>query len=279
MLATLGGVAVLVTGIGIGLWQRTPTGRPNAPAPTSTAAATPRKPSNTPAPTASSSFIEDLGSGVKLELVRVPGGSFQMGSNNGSDDEKPVHQVTVSPFAIGKYEVTQAQWQAVMGHNPSNFKGDDLPVENVSWDDAQEFCRTLSQRTAQSYRLPTETEWEYACRAGPTGDYAGNLDAMAWYDKNSENKTHAVGQKQPNAWGLYDMHGNVWEWCADWYEGSYYGQSAAADPPGPTSGSLRVGRGGGWVNTAAGCRSAFRYASSPGNRGGNLGFRLVRSAR
>lgn len=223
-------------------------------------------------------YIENL-NGVSLEMIAVPGGSFQMGSNNGSDNEKPAHQVTVSSFAMGKYEVTQSQWQAVMGNNPSSFKGDDLPVENVSWEEAQAFCRKLSQHTGQTYRLPTEAEWEYACRAGSTGDYAGNFDAMAWYNKNSGSKTHVVGQKQPNAWGLYDMHGNVWEWCQDWYGSNYYSQSPSTDPQGPSSGSLRVIRGGGWGIFAANCRSASRLRSAPDERAGHLGFRLLRTAR
>ena len=146
-------------------------------------------------------------------MVYVTGGTFLMGSpDNEPDrdsDERPQHRVTVPGFSMGKYEITQAQWKAVMGTNPSYFKGDNLPVENVSWNDAKEFCSKLSQMTGKQYRLPTEAEWEYACRAGTTGPYAGNLDAMAWYSNNAGFKTHPVGQKRPNAFGLYDMHGNV----------------------------------------------------------------------
>jgi formylglycine-generating enzyme required for sulfatase activity len=180
-----------------------------------------------------------------INFARISAGEFQMGFGN-SGDESPVHRVKISrDFEMGKCEVTQAQWQAVMSNNPSSFKGDNLPVENVSWNDAQEFIRKLNQADSKyQYRLPTEAEWEYACRAGTTGDYAGNLDDMAWYSNNSGSKTHAVGQKQANKWGLYDMHGNVWEWCQDWYDSNYYRQSPGADPTGPTAGSIRVYRGG-----------------------------------
>lgn len=212
---------------------------------------------------------------LKIEMVEIPGGTFWMGSENG-DDEKPVHQVTVAPFAIGKYPVTQAQWQEVMSSNPSHFKGDDLPVERVSWEDAQEFCRKLSQRTGQTYRLPTEAEWEYACRAGTTGDYAGKLDDMAWYRENSDNKTHPVGQKQPNAWGLYDMHGNVWEWCEDIWHESYEG--APSDSSAwlrDEDSEYRVLRGGSWLSLARACRSAYRSGDEPGMLDSGSGFRVV----
>jgi formylglycine-generating enzyme required for sulfatase activity len=179
---------------------------------------------------------------------------------------------------MGKYEVTQAQWEAVMGNNPSRFKGPNRPVEMVSWDDAQAFIAALNRRNdGYVYRLPTEAEWEYACRAGSTGDYAGKLDEMGWYEENAGRQTHPVGQKQPNAWGLYDMHGNVSEWCQDSYR--LYPDGVVTDPQGPSSDSNRVIRGGGWGYAAAYCRSAYRYGLSPGYRDLALGFRLVRTAK
>ena len=181
---------------------------------------------------------------------------------------------------MGKYEVTQAQWKAVMGSNPSRFKGDNLPVENVSWDDVQAFIRKLNQLTGKRYRLPTEAEWEYAARGGNKSrgyKYAGgnNIDEVAWYDGNSGERTHPVGKKRPNELGLYDMSGNVWEWCSDWYDEDYYGNSPQNNPQGPASGSSRVFRGGSWLNYAILCRSASRYYSTPDSRYGLIGFRLV----
>ena len=218
-----------------------------------------------------------VNSAPDIEMVKIPAGSFMMGSDNGESDEKPVHRVNISnSFYMGKYEVTRAQWKAVTGNNPSYFKGDDLPVEQVSWDDVKDFIRKLNNlQSDYEYRLPTEAEWEYACRAGTTGDYAGNLDSMAWYGANSGNKTHSVGQKQPNAFGLYDMHGNVWEWTEDWY-GSY-SSGTVTDPTGGLSGSRRVGRGGGWFSSAVDLRSAVRGGDAPSDRLNNLGFRLARN--
>lgn len=214
------------------------------------------------------------------DFVRVSAGEFMMGSERG-DDEKPVHRVRISQgFELGKYEVTQAQWEAVMGQNPSHFKGASLPVGSVSWEDVQRFLERLNEKDDSFvYRLPTEAEWEYACRAGSSGDYAGSLDAMAWYEGNSGKETHPVGQKQPNAWGLYDMHGNVWEWVQDWYGESYYGGSPMTDPRGPGTGSDPVMRGGSWHHLAVGCRSAIRGDDAPGDRDVYLGFRLVRALR
>jgi formylglycine-generating enzyme required for sulfatase activity len=167
------------------------------------------------------------------------------------------------------------------GRQSSRFKGDDLPVENVSWNDAKEFCRKLSQMTGKEYRLPTEAEWEYACRAKTTGAYAGDLDAMAWYSKNSDSRTHPVGQKQPNAFGLYDMHGNVWEWCEDVWHDNYNGapDDGRAWVDISARGSYRVVRGGGWNGNAVLCRSAFRVWVTPGGRHVSLGFRLLRTYR
>jgi formylglycine-generating enzyme required for sulfatase activity len=221
---------------------------------------------------------------IGMDFVLIPAGTFLMGSNDGSNDEKPVHEVRLSKsFYLGKYEVTQGQWQAIMGTNPSNFKGDaNLPVENVSWNEMQEFIRKLNAKEGDTkYRLPTEAEWEYAARAGTTTAYSfGNderqLGEYAWYSPNSGNKTHPVGQKKPNAWGLYDMHGNVWEWVQDWY--GPYTAGSAVDPAGPASGSFRVHRGGGWTLVAWFCRPAYRNNGAPGGRGSHLGFRLLRTA-
>jgi len=215
------------------------------------------------------------------EMVQVPAGSFDMGSNNGDNDEKPVHRVTISrSFAIGKTEVTQGQWRAVMGSNPSRFSscGDDCPVESVSWDDAKEFMRKLNQKTGKTYRLPSEAEWEYACRAGRQQDYCGgdNVDSVAWYDGNSGSKTHPAGQKQANAWGLYDMSGNVWEWVEDCWNGSYNG--APSDGGVWTAGECgrRVLRGGSWGNGPRNVRSAKRNGGGTTGRDDGLGFRLAR---
>ncbi len=228
-----------------------------------------------------------LGNDVTLELVRINAGSFQMGSlscgNIMNLSQCPRHQVTISQwFYIGKYEVTQAQWQAVMSSKPSDFKncGGNCPVEQVSWDDVKEFIERLNaRRDENTYRLPTEAEWEYAARAGTTGDYAGNLDEMAWYYKNARNTTHPVGTKSPNAWGLYDMHGNVFEWVRDWLSESYYSQSPSEDPPGPGSGSYRVLRGGSWYSGEGGHRSASRHAYPSEYRKNYLGFRVVAAVR
>ncbi len=221
-------------------------------------------------------------------------GSFTMGSpesEDGRENDETQHRVTLTKgYWLGETEVTQGQWKSVMGSNPSYFKGDNRPVENVSWDDCQEFIRKVNAEAERQFggeaRLPTEAEWEYACRAGSTGAYAGtgDLDSMGWYGGNSGSKTHPVGQKRPNAWGFYDMHGNVWEWCNDWY-GSYPSGSVT-DPAGAASGDLRVLRGGGWNDGARYCRSAFRlgnfpadrYWLDPGDRGGDIGFRLACSA-
>ncbi|WP_455949669.1 formylglycine-generating enzyme family protein, partial [Odoribacter laneus] len=216
-------------------------------------------------------------------MVQVDGGRFQMGgtSEQGNDadrDEKPVHEVTLSDYYMGKYEVRQSEWEAVMGNNPSYFKGDDLPVENVSWEDCHEFIGRLNALTGLSFKLPTEAQWEYAARGGNLSKgykYSGsnNLGEVGWYGSNSGTYTHRLGEKQPNELGLYDMSGNVWEWCEDWSGG--YIVTSQRDPLGAASGSNRVDRGGSWGNEARYCRVSYRDSGTPGDRYGNLGFRLV----
>ncbi|MBQ9771104.1 MAG: SUMF1/EgtB/PvdO family nonheme iron enzyme [Lentisphaeria bacterium] len=252
----------------------------------------------------------ELPGGHILEMVQIEPGTFTMGSPAGReentflyftktvgeelgrwDDEKQ-HQVTLTKrFYLGKYPVTQKEYQAVMGNNPSKFKGDNLPVEQVSWDDAKSFCSKLNDlkrnELPAGYRfdLPTEAQWEYACRAGTTtalnnglnltsvNSRCSNLEEVAWYDENSDGKTHPVGQKKPNAWGLYDMHGNVYEWCNDW--NSNYPSRAVTDPTGPDLGSRRVIHGGSWYSTAQRCRSAFRLSSYPADQYSYVGFRVA----
>jgi len=212
---------------------------------------------------------------IGMEFVLIPAGKFTTGTKN-------ERVVTISkPFYLGKYEVTQKQWQAVMGitSNPSNFKERTNPVEQVSWDDAQVFIKKLNQKEGgNKYRLPTEAEWEYAARAGSDTEWffgkdPADLGDYAWFDKNSNKTTHPVGEKKPNPWGLYDIYGNVWEWVQDWAED--YKEGKVTDPTGPESGSYRVFRGGSWRNTDERCRSAERGQSLPGFREGNLGFRLA----
>ncbi len=237
-----------------------------------------------------------------MTLVGIPAGTFTMGSpsgESGRDGDEKQHRVTLTRgFLMSATEVTQAQYEAVMGSNPSEFKGASRPVEMVSWYDAVRFCNALSEREgltaayrisgenvtwnldADGYRLPTEAEWEYACRAGTTtrfhsGNSDSDLELVGWYSGNSGEQTHDVGTKQPNAWGLYDMHGNVWEWCWDWY-GDYGG--SVTDPAGPRSGSRRVLRGGSWYFLAQHCRSANRYRFNPDGRDSSFGFRVVRSS-
>ncbi|MBO6026489.1 MAG: SUMF1/EgtB/PvdO family nonheme iron enzyme [Bacteroidales bacterium] len=253
--------------------------------------------------------------GVSFTMKLIKGGTFQMGDANGDADEKPVHDVTVSSFYMGETEVTQALWKAVMGNNPSFFKGDNLPVECVNWNDCQTFIRKLNQLTGKNFRLPTEAEWEFAARGGTQSSlYNGesiivkgknnspNLDALAWYAGNCgrnytnaegcdvyngfdittwrekqyadpKGGTHPVKKKQPNANGLYDMLGNVWEWCSDWY--SEYNTIALNNPSGPSFGSARVLRGDSWRDRAINCRVSFRIYYPPTNRGNSVGFRLA----
>ena len=223
--------------------------------------------------------------GISIDMVKVEAGTFMMGATsemqNPYDNEKPVHQVTLTNnYYMGKYEVTQSLWLAVMGSNPSKFKGDYLPVEMVSWDDCQEFIGKLNSMTGRKFRLPTEAEWEYAARGGKKSrgyQYSGssNISDVAWYTDNSGSKTHPVGTKQSNELGLYDMTGNVCEWCQDWY-GSYV-SSSQTNPTGAVRGSSRVCRDGSFNNSAGYCRSSCRSYSPPDYLFNHLGLRLVLS--
>lgn len=229
------------------------------------------------------SFTNSIG----MVFVKVPAGSFTMGTMASiSADETPARTVTISnDFWIGQFEVTQAQWHAVMGNNPADFKSDEVgedsrnfPVESVSWNDVQDFIKKLNAKDGKKYRLPTEAEWEYACRSGGKDQkYCGgnNPDALAWYGDNSGNRTHRVGTKQPNGLGIYDMSGNVWEWVSDWYGENYYGQGINIDPAGPARGESRVFRGGSWNDAADSARAAFRGNRSPGTSDYIIGVRLV----
>ena len=221
--------------------------------------------------------------GVSFEMVRVEGGTFRMGATSEQEDEadgdeKLVHSVTLSSYYIGKTEVTQALWQAVMGSNPSHFKGADLPVEFVTWNECQEFIQKLNRLTGSNFRLPTEAEWEFACRGGNNScgyKYSGsnNLGSVAWYDGNSGNQTHPVATKVPNELGIYDMSGNVWEWCSDCF-GDYTSYSQT-NPTGPQSGLCHVDRGGSWYGSARHCRSSDRGEDAPTDPDNGLGLRLA----
>jgi len=221
-----------------------------------------------------------------MEFVWIEGGCFQMGCLEGdtqcADSEKPAHAVCLEGFWMGKTEVTQAQWQTIMGNNPSFFNGENRPVESILWNEGQEFLRQLEARTGTAFRLPTEAEWEYACRAGTQTVYSfGNdvreLGNYAWYRENSGMETHPVGQLKPNAWGFYDMHGNVWEWCADIYTSDAYRQHPHQNPVVTSGGSYRVRRGGSWKTYPAEMRSASRLAVNPTGRNPAFGLRLVRT--
>jgi formylglycine-generating enzyme required for sulfatase activity len=241
-------------------------------------------------------FTEDLGNGVLLEMVEIPGGTFMMGSpaneaERGSD-ESPQHQVTVPSFCMGKYELTQAQYQAIMGNNPASFKGNNRPVENVSWDDAVAFCEKLSQRTGKKYRLPSEAEWEYACRAGTTTpfyfgesitpelvNYDGNHSYASAPKGQYRQQTTDVGTFPPNAFGLYDMHGNVWEWCQDDYQENYINATIDGSALTIPSAPYKLLRGGSWYLSARNCRSASRNRYLRDFRSTYYGFRVVSSFR
>ena len=240
---------------------------------------------------------KEITNSIGMKLVLIPKGTFMMGSpesEEGRQKDETQHEVTISKdYYLGVYEVTQAQYEKVMGKNPSYFQGPkvgnenaDLPVENVSWDDTVEFCKKLSdlpeeKKAGRLYRLPTEAEWEYACRAGSKTAYAfddeeGLLPEYGWFKRNSSDRTHTVGLLEPNAWGLYDMHGNVWEWCSDWY--GAYPNGAVSDPVGPLKGSFRVLRGGCWIVEAALCQSAGRRCNFPSGSGSYYGFRVALSS-
>jgi len=245
---------------------------------------------------------------LKMAFVRIEPGEFLMGSpadEANRDKDEDAHRLRITrAFLLQNTEVTQAQWKAIMGDNASYFKGDDLPVDNVSWEDAVAFCKKLSQREGQTFRLPTEAEWEYACRADKQGPVAGTgkLDDMAWYADNSGNQrldaakiwdtepnnyfqrmldnkctSHPCGSKKANDWGLFDMQGNVMEWCADWYESDYYSNSPRENPPGPQKSQLhsRLLRGGSWGSDVRHCRAADRDWNEPDKRSPSYGFRLL----
>ncbi|MFZ3208837.1 MAG: formylglycine-generating enzyme family protein [Geobacteraceae bacterium] len=217
-----------------------------------------------------------------MGFIPVPSGCFRMGDSfgDGAFNEKPLHEVCLEGFSIGKYEVTQGQWKKIMGSNPSSFTkcGDDCPVENVGWDDMLEFIRRFNSRSGLNSRLPTEAEWEYAARSGGrTERYSGgqNISDVGWYSANADKATHPVGQKRPNGLGIYDMSGNVCEWVSDWYGSGYYGESPQNNPQGPSSGGERVIRGGSWYDGQRGVRAFDRGNFAPGSSGGYLGLRLL----
>ncbi len=226
--------------------------------------------------------LPSIRNSVGMDFVLIPAGEFHMGSENGRKGEKPVHLVRISrSFYLGKCPITQAQWQAVMRENPSHFISDpNRPVESISWYEAQAFLQQLGDQEIQSYRLPTEAEWEYAARAGATtaycfGDDPGRLSDYGWYDRSSGKITHPVGRLKPNAWGLHDIHGNVWEWVQDWYDEAYYQGSPMDDPKGPEKTNSKVIRGGGWHNLPGSLRVSARLENDPSNRFDGVGFRIV----
>jgi formylglycine-generating enzyme required for sulfatase activity len=232
-------------------------------------------------------MIETITNRIEMELVLIPPGSFRMGGDKNleqaEDHETPRHRVNITnTFYIGKYAVTQREWSEIMNHNPGEFKNETRPVERVSWNDVQGFIQKLNKKEeTDTYRLPTEAEWEYSARADTQNAYnfgpdINLLTQYVWYRKNSEGKTHPVGGLKPNPWGLHDMHGNVHEWCQDWFDRNYYSQSPSIDPSGPTSGLAKVLRGGDWSSDAWYCRCASRSLSSPDRRSSRVGFRLIR---
>lgn len=234
---------------------------------------------------------------IRIKMNLIPAGTFEMGSPENEkirdSDEGPIHQVTISkPFYMGICQVTQGQYEKIVGDNPSVFKGTNLPVEWVSWDDAVAFCQKLTEMEQSSgqlrknyeYRLPTEAEWEYACRAGTTTRFywggkigSAKVNSHIWHTKNSRSKTHPIGRKNPNAFGLHDMCGNVWEWCSDW-KGDYP-EDPVTDPAGPETGEYRVLRGGSWLDNHILCRSAYRFFDYPDSWYNSYGFRIVLSEK
>lgn len=248
-------------------------------------AAPPPEPSLIMPPAASSKILSPiLRNSIGMDFVLIPAGEFHMGAEDGDAYEKPVHLVRISrPFYMGKYPVTQAQWEAVMGNNPSRFQGDaNRPVESVSWEKAQEFLRRLSVKEGgKPYRLPSEAEWEYAAQAGARtaycfGDDERLLREYGWYGENSGGTTHPVGQLKPNDWGLHDVHGNVWEWVQDWYDDAYYRESPVEDPQGSEKGLDRVVRGGSWISHyPRSLRASHRYRLAPGAHDDGVGFRCA----
>jgi len=224
----------------------------------------------------------NLGENLTIKLVLIPPGKFVMGSPETEPArlpfEGPQHAVTITKaYYMGVTEVTQAQYQAIMGNNPSTFKVPDHPVDNVSWNDSAKFCAKLSEKTKKTARLPTEAEWEFACRAGtPTVySFSGNVADYAWFVDNSEKKTHPVGLKKPNRLGLYDMHGNVWEWCSDWYDEKYYAKAKPVDPQGAEAALKRSVRGGAWAARQQRCTTAVRGGGDPARGTNYTGFRVV----
>ncbi len=229
----------------------------------------------------------DLGKGISLDLIWVEPGEFQMGTDYGNPNEKPVHSVKLSKgFWMGKYEITQEQWLAIMDDNPSHFKGAKHPVDSVIYDDCLNFMKRLNEKVpGGGFRLPTEAEYEYACRAGTNtryscGDDASRLKDYAWYRDNMMNESAEVGTKRPNPWGFYDLHGNMWEWCQDWFADDYYQKSPLVDPQGPSTGGanpMRVLRGGSWFSIHQDCRSLYRSRYPPADRYNVDGLRVVRT--
>ncbi|WP_168119877.1 formylglycine-generating enzyme family protein [Paenibacillus sp. HB172176] len=222
----------------------------------------------------------DIGKGINMEFVLIEPGTFPMGSSVAEEDEAPEHPVAISqPYYLGIYEVTQEQWVAMMGNDPSTFKGGKRPVDRVSWEDSQIFINKLQEKTDREFALPTEAQWEYAARAGTNtrwhfGDTESKLGDYAWFEGNSNDETHPVGQKEPNAWGLYDMYGNVQEWCKDWY-GAPYAKEKASDPQGKASGDSKVLRGGAWGDDFTMVRSTYRNANGIDAKTSGTGFRVV----